>query len=115
VKVASNGALTLYLVKVVNNAETTLASTNLGSAFNYTAGATLNVRVQATGTTPTTIQAKAWKSTQTEPASWQLATTDNESVLQAAGGIGVVGYLSGSATGMPIVLRFDDLSAVTAQ
>ena len=72
VKVASNGALTLYLVKVVANTETTLATTNLGSAFNYTAGATLNIRVQATGTDPTTLQAKAWKSTQTEPASWQL-------------------------------------------
>ncbi|WP_344801810.1 PKD domain-containing protein [Microlunatus ginsengisoli] len=115
VKLGTNGALTLYLVKVVNNAETTLVSTNLGSAFNYTAGGTLNVKVQATGTSPTTVQAKVWKSTQTEPASWQLTTTDSTAELQAGGGVGVVGYLSGSATGMPIVLKVDDLTAVTVK
>ncbi|HET9648570.1 MAG TPA: LamG-like jellyroll fold domain-containing protein, partial [Microlunatus sp.] len=114
IKIGTNGALTLYLVKVVNNAETALVSTNLGSAFNYAAGGTLNVRVQATGTAPTTVKAKVWKTTQTEPTAWQLTTTDSESVLQAPGGVAVVGYLSGSATGMPIVLRVDDLSVDTA-
>jgi PKD repeat protein len=115
VKVGSNGAMTLYLVRVVDSAETTLASTNLGSAFNYTAGSTLNMRVQVTGTSPTTVRAKVWKTTQTEPAAWQLTSTDSESVLQVAGGVGVMGYLSGSATGAPITVRFDELSAVTAQ
>lgn len=112
VKIApSNGALTLYLVKVVNNAETTLTSVSLGSAFNYTAGATLNIRVQADGTSPTTVRAKAWKSTQSEPAAWQASTTDGTTALQAAGGVGVVAYLATSATNVPIVAKFDDLLA----
>jgi hypothetical protein len=86
VKVASTGALTLYLTKVISNTETTLTSVNLGSAFNYTAGATLQIRVQAVGTSPTTVRAKAWKTTQTEPTTWQLTTTDSSAELQAAGG-----------------------------
>ena len=77
VKVASNGALTLYLVKVVTNTETTLTSVNLGSAFNYTRVRRCKIRVQATGTSPTTVRAKAWKTSQTEPTSWQLTTTDS--------------------------------------
>jgi hypothetical protein len=100
---------------VVGGVETQLSSVNLGAAAAYAAGDTLNVRVQAFGTSPTTLQAKAWKSTQTEPANWQLSTTDSEAVLQAPGGVGVVGYLSGSATGMPVLVRFDDLSAVSTK
>ena len=72
VKIAPNGVLTLYLVRVVNNAETTLVSTNLGSAFNYTVGSTLQIRLEVTGTSPTTVRAKVWKTSQTEPSAWQL-------------------------------------------
>ena len=74
VKIAPNGVLTLYLVRVVNNAETTLVSTNLGSAFNYTVGSTLQIRLEVTGTSPTTVRAKVWKTSQTEPSAWQLTT-----------------------------------------
>ncbi len=65
---ASTGALTLYLVRVVNGAETTMTRTTLGSAFNYTVGSTLQIRAEATGVSPTTVRAKVWKTTQTEPA-----------------------------------------------
>ena len=112
---ASNGALTLYLTKVISNAETTLTSVNLGSAFNYTTGATLNIRVQAVGTSPTTLRAKAWKTTQTEPTTWQVTTSDSSSGLQAAGGVGLATYLATTATNQPVVVSFDDLSVVTAE
>ena len=112
VKIAANGALTLYLVRVINNAETTLASTNLGADFNYTVGSTLQFKVQATGTSPTTVRAKAWKTSQTEPAGWQLSTTDATADLQSPGGVGIVAYLTGSATNAPVTYRFDDLQAV---
>ena len=109
VKVASNGALTLYLVKVVGGTETTLSSVALGSSFSYATGAVLNVRVEATGTAPTTVRARVWKSTQSEPTSWQLSTTDSTDGLQQAGGASVVAYLASSATNQPIAVRFDDL------
>jgi len=109
VKVASTGALTLYLVKVVNGAESTLTSTPLGAAFNYTVGSTLQIRAQASGVSPTTVRAKVWKTTQTEPAAWQLTTTDSTAGLQTAGGVGLVTFLSGTSTNFPIVVSFDDL------
>ncbi|MGV8909826.1 MAG: PKD domain-containing protein, partial [Propionicimonas sp.] len=109
VKVAANGVLTLYLVKVINGTETTLTSTAIGAAFNYTVGSTLQIRAQATGTSPTTVRAKVWKTTQTEPSAWQLTTTDSSAGLQTAGGVGVVTYLSSTSTNFPIVVSFDDL------
>jgi hypothetical protein len=113
VKISSSGALTLYLVRVVANAETTLTSVNLGAAFNYTVGSTLQLRLQATGTSPTTLRAKVWKTSQSESGSWQLTTTDSQAQLQAPGGVGVVTYLSGSVTNVPVTFKFDDL-VVTA-
>jgi hypothetical protein len=72
-------------------------------------GSTLNIRAEALGASPTTVRAKVWKSTQAEPASWQLSTTDASAGLQVAGGVGLVTYLSGSSTNFPIVVSFDDL------
>ena len=112
VKVASTGALTLYLVKVVNGTETTLSSTSLGSAYNYAVGSTLQIKAQVIGVSPTTIKAKVWKTTQTEP-DWQLSTTDSTASLQGPAGVSLVSYLSGSATNFPIVASFDDLLAKT--
>lgn len=110
VKVASNGALTLYLVRVVNGAETTLTSTSLGAAYNYTLGSTLQIKAQVTGTSPTTTRAKVWKTTQTEPG-WQLTATDSTAGLQVPSGISLVTYLSGTSTNAPVVVSFDDLIA----
>jgi PKD repeat protein len=115
IKISANGALTLYLVKAVSNTEITLGNpVNLGTAFNYTAGATLQIRVQATGTSPTTLRAKVWKTSQSEPSSWQLSATDSQSVLQAPGGVGVATYLSGTATNVPVTFKFDDLVVTAA-
>jgi PKD repeat protein len=111
VKVASTGQLTLYLVRVVNGAETTLTSTTLGAAYNFTVGSTVRIRVQAVGTSPTTLRAKVWKATQTEP-SWQLTATDSTAALQNPGGVGVVTYLATSATNAPVVASFDNLLVV---
>ena len=110
-KVASNGGLTLYLTRVVANAETTLTSVVLPASANYTVGSSLQLRVQAEGTSPTTVRAKVWRTGTTEPAAWQLTASDSTSGLQAPGGVGIATYLSGTVTNQPITLSFDDLVA----
>ena len=52
VKILPSGQLTLYLTKVVANAETTLTSVNLPASANYTLGSSLQLRLQVTGTSP---------------------------------------------------------------
>jgi PKD repeat protein len=112
VKVGSNGALVLYLTKVVSNAETTLVTANLPSSLNYTVGSTMNIRVQASGTSPTTVRARVWKGGTAEPTAWQLTTTDSTASLQGAGGVGVATYLATTVTNQPVLVSFDSFSAV---
>jgi hypothetical protein len=70
----------------------------------------LLVRVQAVGSSPTTLQAKVWAEGGTEPASWLQSATDSASGLQGTGGVGFGPYVSASATAT-VVIRYDDLKA----
>lgn len=109
VKFPATGAATLYLTKVVGGVETTL-STVVVTGLTAAAGDTIRVRLQVTGTGTSTIRAKVWRDTATEPAAWLLTSTDTSASLQAPGTTGLMGYLSGSATNVPVTVRFDDYS-----
>ena len=107
VKIAANGSLVLYLVRGFGGVDTTLASTIPPST--YVVGQQLQVRLQATGSAPTTLRAKVWPVGSAEPGSWQLTATDSTAALQSPGGVGVVTYLAGSTTNLPVLATFDDL------
>jgi hypothetical protein len=70
----------------------------------------LRLRLQVTGTSPTTIRSKVWRDGAAEPAAWQVTAEDSTESLQKAGSVGLMTYLWGSATNFPVVVRFDDLS-----
>lgn len=76
--------------------------------LTYAAGQQLNLRVQAVGTSPTTLRVKVWSATQAEPAAWQASVTDSTAGLQSAGAVGLRAYLSASATATPVTVRFDN-------
>lgn len=78
------------------------------SGLTYSPGQQLSLRVQAVGSSPTTVRAKVWSSTQAEPAAWQVTATDSSAGLQSAGGVGLRAYLSASATATPVTVRFDN-------
>ncbi len=94
------------------NTDNLLTGEQLIPGLSYTPGAVLRIRVQVTGTSPTTISAKVWDEAGTEPADWQATVTDTTAGMQAAGGVGFGAYLSGTATNAPIVLTVDDFAAV---
>ncbi|WP_426302602.1 PKD domain-containing protein [Arthrobacter sp. R-11] len=106
-KIAATGATTLYLTRTSGGTETTLVSANV-AGLTLAAGDAVQIRMQVTGTGPTTLRAKAWRDGATEPGTWLLNTTDTTATLQAAGSTGLVAYLSGSATNIPVTVRFDD-------
>jgi len=92
----------------IQRTSTTLAAVNV-AGLSVAPGETLLLRVAATGSGTSTIGAKVWKAGTTEPATWQLTATDATAALQAPGSVGVAGYLGGSVTNTPYLLRFDDL------
>jgi PKD repeat protein len=108
-KVLSNGTVALSLRRVDSGAATTLSSVTV-PGLTYAPGQQLRIRMQVQGTSPTTLRARVWLAGQAEPAAWHVQTTDATAGLQAAGGIGLVAYLSGSATNAPVTATFDDLT-----
>jgi PKD repeat protein len=110
VRFVAGGAVSLIMTRTVGSTETTLASTTV-SGLTYTPGQVLRVRLQTTGTGTTTLVGKVWPDGTAQPAAWQVTATDTTASLQAPGAVGLVNYLSGSATNAPVTLTVDDLTA----
>ncbi len=108
-KIQSNGSVSLSLRRVVAGTNTSLAAVTV-PGLTYTADQQLRIRFQIQGTGPTTLRAKVWAVGQTEPAAWQLQTTDSSAALQATGGVGVSSYLSSATTNAPVTVSWDDLA-----
>ena len=104
----ATGAVSLYLTAMVSNAETVLSSLSL-PGVTYAVGDRLNIRLQVTGTAPTTVRAKVWKVGASEPAAWALTSTDSTAVLQSAGSAGLYSFTSGTVTNGPVLYSFDQL------
>ena len=111
VRYLSDGSVQAFLVRFTGS-ETTLATTAPIPGLTVAAGETLNVRFEVDGTSSTLLRAKVWKAGEAEPAAWLMTTTDNTAVLQAPGGVGLITYLSGSATNAPQFASFDNLNVV---
>lgn len=78
------GALNYRIHRVVTTA-TQIGST--ASISGYTATSTIHVRFRVSGTSPTTLNMKAWIG-DTEPSDWGVTITDSEATLQDAGSVG---------------------------
>ena len=113
VRIQADGSVRVDAARMVGGAEKALASRTV-EGLKYKAGQKLNIRVQVTGTAPTTVSAKVWAAGSTEPTAWQATGTDTASSLQKAGSIALGAYLSGSATNAPITTTYDDLKSVQA-
>ena len=108
--VKSTGLVQLQLLQ----GSTALQSVNLASP-TVGAGTQLKIRVQVFGTSPTTVRAKVWAATGTEPTAWQASATDSTAALQAAGFTGLRTYVSATASDIPVTTRFDNFAVVPAQ
>lgn len=106
--VKAGGAVQLQLLQ----GSTTLSAANIAGLTVVNPTDQLKLRVQVFGTSPTTIRAKVWSGTGTEPTAWTLSTTDSTAALQVAGTVGLRSYLSGSATTTPVVTRWDNFAVV---
>jgi hypothetical protein len=110
IRVASTGQVWSQLTKVVAGKEIALSDAAVVPGVAYTAGARLLVRVEATGSSPTTLNARVWPAGTTEPATWLNTATDATEGLQTAGSVGYTAATSATATA-PSVFHVDPLVA----
>jgi hypothetical protein len=112
-RLAVNGNVYVHATAVVNGTETSIGSDVQVPGLTYTPGSFIWLRAQFSGTSPTTIRIRAWADGSPEPATWQYTATNSAAALQAAGAVGLRGYISGAATNTPILLTFDDFRATS--
>nr|WP_241429114.1 LamG domain-containing protein [Agrococcus sp. ARC_14] len=103
VRLEPNGLIRVYLMRD----QTILPGGNVLLPQTYTAGADLHVRLQVTGTSPTTVRAAVWLDGSPEPSGWTASSTDGTAAMQAAGFLGIRAALSSVSTNPTQVLRFD--------
>lgn len=101
-----------WLVKRVGNAETSMTPEATVQGLTYSPGARLAVRIQVIGANPTTIRARVWPATGTEPSTWTVTSTDASTVLQAAGSPGLRCSMSSKVTNAPITLSVGPLVGI---
>lgn len=112
-RLRSDNRADLTLIRTSSTgAETTIRAAALVPNLSYAAGSTIRMSMEVTGRNPTTVRARAWDDHAAEPTSWLSSVTDATSGLQVPGSLGVVSYLSRSATNAPLVLAVDDVLAV---
>ncbi|NEK85474.1 PKD domain-containing protein [Blastococcus saxobsidens] len=112
IRVLPDGSVGVGLVREVAGVETILGPVTTLAGVTYTPGAPLEIRFRVTGSGATDLALTVWQAGTAEPAAPTLVRTDGAAELQAAGGIGIAAYLSGSATG-PVAVRFEGIT-VTA-
>jgi hypothetical protein len=115
VLVNPGGSVTIRLARKVGGTETVIAGPITVAGLTYTAGTDLTLRVQATGTSPSTVRARVWRAGQNEPTGWQVSATDNTAGLQVGGAVGLIDYLSSNATNPPVHLTLTSLTAKPTQ
>jgi PKD repeat protein/aryl-phospho-beta-D-glucosidase BglC (GH1 family) len=115
VRLLPNGQVTLGLVRTnATGVETAIRNEATVAGLTAAAGTQLRVRVQVTGTNPTTVRARVWAASGPEPAAWAASVTDTTAGMQAGGSVGLNTYLSSSTTNAPLVVRVDDLGVTPA-
>lgn len=110
VRMVPDGTISLGLYRTDSGGgQTAIVPEATVPGLTYTAGDDFKLRIEAFGTSPTTLRAKIWRAGATEPTLWNVSATDSTAALQAAGGIGFHSFLAGTVTNAPIKARFDDL------
>jgi PKD repeat protein len=110
VVIRATGATTVELTRVPTSGSAVTMQGQTSVPGAYAVGDSLNIRLQVTGSAPTTIRVKVWKVGTIEPTNWQRSVTDTTPAMQASGSVGITNYLSSGATNSPLLLRVDDLT-----
>ncbi|RFA14645.1 cell surface protein [Subtercola boreus] len=111
IRLKNNGTAAVSLTALQGSATATTLASEVVVPGSIVAGTKLSLRLQVTGTSPTTIKARVWPAGTTEPTAWTVQATDGYAGLQGPGAIGLLSYVSGTATNAPQQVTVQELSA----
>ena len=104
---ASTGRITVQLTALKGTATPAALATavTLPTTITYSAGSQLHVRMQVTGTNPTTVRLKVWPATRPNRRRGSRPPPTPSRRCRAPARSGLTTYLSGSVTNAPVVVR----------
>jgi large repetitive protein len=102
VKIASNNAIALSIMKTTTGTDTALATATI-SGLTFSAGTKYTLRFSVSGTSTVDLKGKLWASAGSQPAAWQVTASDTSATI-ASGGAGVLASTSSAATNAPLTL-----------
>jgi len=108
----ADGSVQLDASVLANGAETTLGAAVTVSGLTQSAGGYIWVHAQVTGSSPTTINVRAWADGQAEPGSWQYTVTNANAAVQAPGTVGLRVWVGAKVTNTPVTFSFDDYTVL---
>jgi PKD repeat protein len=108
VRLETDGTMRLYILRD----EAALGGASAVLPGSYRPGDLVHVRLQVSGTSPTTVAARMWRDGVAEPTAWQLTATDRTDGFQQPGSIGVRGTMSSAATTPRIRMTITDFQAI---
>lgn len=114
VKLRDDGSLRVYLIRTTDGAQTFLRGIKI-PGVTYHPGDLMNIRLQAKGTSPTTVRVKFWLDGESEPSAWLLSKQDSEPAAQVAGSVGFQAYVSGTNTEVPTEIGIGSIEVVEPQ
>lgn len=94
-RLQADGGVKLYLLQ---DGSTAIAPA-LQVPITIVPGEKYVLSMEVTGTNPTTVKAKVWKQSETEPTTWQREGTNALAALQVPGAVSVFTYLPNTPTG----------------
>jgi hypothetical protein len=107
----TGGALLMTVRKMVTGTQTQIGATYTAPTGTYTPGTFVRFRFQVTGST---LRAKCWRTTDPEPSSWHIDTTDT--ALTAANQIGTRSVrITGNTNAASVEIRYDNYEIVNPQ
>ena len=102
-RLTSSNTVVLSLIRLVGKTETAITPAATVPGLTLAPGKKVSVRLQVTGTSPTTVRARVWAAGTTEPTGWTQTALDSTAALQAAGSVGLSTSLSSTSTNTPVV------------
>ncbi|MGY0389316.1 hypothetical protein ACWZJV_20305 [Nocardioides sp. WG-D5] len=103
-----DGTVGLHLVR----SGTPVVGANVVPGLSVAAGDRLKVRLQVTGTAPTTARAKVWPAGSAEPSGWTYELSDSTAANQVPGGVMLRGFGSSTIGTTPVEVSYDDLKVI---
>jgi hypothetical protein len=108
VRVRPNGEVVLRVVKMVDGSSLLIGKAAVVQGVKVLAGRQYRLRFRVVGTSPTSLRAKIWQASGSEPSGWSVRRSDNTAALRKSGSVGIRAYAP-PRTALPHRFTVDNL------